>query len=125
MNRMSDVRGNSPRDTARLPIISGPPANESPLMTSSALPGSNHQSEVLDFTRTRRQEQLREEYCAAGRKLVRGTAAARDAGQTFERSLWRQVAETGLFGLHLPEPFGGRGWSIAETAAVLGRVRSA
>ena len=86
-------------------------------MTSSALPGSNHQSEVLDFTRTRRQEQLREEYCAAGRKLVRGTAAARDAGQTFERSLWRQVAETGLFGLHLPEPFGGRGWSIAETAA--------
>ena len=91
--------------------------DELPFMTSSALPGSSHQNEVLDFTPTRRHEQLREEYCDAARKLVRATAAARDAGLTFERSLWRQVAGTGLFGLHLPESFGGRGWSIADAAA--------
>ncbi len=63
----------------------------------------------MDFTDERKYDRLRMEFCAAGRKLVRGSAAARDAGQLFERALWRQVADTGLFGLHLPESLGGRG----------------
>jgi isovaleryl-CoA dehydrogenase len=71
----------------------------------------------MDFTWTPRQERLRAEFRDAGRELVRPGAAARDAGQRFERGLWRSVAASGLFGLHLPCRFGGKGWSIADAAA--------
>lgn len=66
---------------------------------------------------TPRQEQLRHRFFEAGRDLVRPGAAARDAGQAFERDLWRRVAATGLFGLHLPCGLGGGGLSIEEAAA--------
>ncbi len=68
----------------------------------------------MDLTNERKHDRLRAEFREAGRGLVRDSAAARDAGQLFERDLWRQVVDTGLFGLHLPESLGGRGWSIAE-----------
>lgn len=71
----------------------------------------------MEFTRTERQETLRREFFAAGRDLLRTGAAARDAGAPFERSLWRAVAGTGLFALHLPKWAGGRDASVPEAAA--------
>ena len=71
----------------------------------------------MDFTRTELQESLRREFYTAGRDLVRPGAAARDAGQPFERSLWRAVAQTGLFALHLPAWAGGRALTLPDAAA--------
>lgn len=64
-----------------------------------------------------RQLALRKQYREAARDLVRPSAAARDAGQLFERALWRQVAETGLLGLYWPVWAGGKDLSLWDSVA--------
>ena len=71
----------------------------------------------MDFTWTAKQKGLRREFYEAARDLVRPDAAARDAGQVFDRALWRRVAQTGLFGLYLPVWAGGRDLLIWDAAA--------
>lgn len=65
------------------------------------------------------QQEIRAHYLAVGRELVRPTSAERDQALGFDRELWRALGATGLFGVHMPERFGGRGLGVWEFSAAL------
>ncbi len=45
--------------------------------------------------------------------------AAREAARGFDREIWRAIGEVGLFGLPIPERWGGSGQSVTTTAKVM------
>lgn len=65
------------------------------------------------------QQAIRAHYLAVGRDLVRPTSAERDQALGFDRELWRALGATGLFGVHMPERFGGQGLGVWEFSAAL------
>ncbi|MCD8522369.1 MAG: acyl-CoA/acyl-ACP dehydrogenase [Saccharospirillaceae bacterium] len=65
------------------------------------------------------QQEIRDFYEQVALKRVRPSAAARDVTLTFDRQIWRDLGASGLFGLHMPEEFGGRGLGLREFAAAL------
>jgi len=62
---------------------------------------------------------LKSKYYTVGQEIVRPSAAERDATVNFDRSLWKKVGNTGLFGLCMPEEYGGAGLGIADFGAAL------
>lgn len=62
---------------------------------------------------------LKSKYFKVGHDIVRPSAAERDAAVNFDRALWKKVADTGLFGICMPEEYGGAGLGIAEFGAAL------
>ena len=80
----------------------------------------------MDFDLTADQEDLRD----GVRRLLQGRApmsAVRQLASSagVERSLWRELAEAGVFSLRLPDDQGGAGLGMAEAALVfeeLGRA---
>ena len=82
--------------------------------------------ETTDLVLTDEQRQVAD---AIGQMLAResDSAAVRRVafeGDGFDRALWRQLAEQGALGLHLPEAHGGLGLGITElvlVAEALGR----
>lgn len=62
---------------------------------------------------------LKSKYYTVGQEIVRPSAAERDATVNFDRSLWKKVGSTGLFGLCMPEEYGGAGLGIADFGAAL------
>jgi len=62
---------------------------------------------------------LKSKYYTVGHDIVRPSAAERDAKVNFDRALWKRVGDTGLFGLCMPEEYGGAGLGIAEFGAAL------
>lgn len=62
---------------------------------------------------------LKSKYYTVGQEIVRPSAAERDATVNFDRSLWKKVGNTGLFGLYMPEEYGGAGLGIADFGAAL------
>ena len=65
------------------------------------------------------QQAIREHYLRVGRELVRPTSAQRDQELVFDRELWRALGSSGLFGVHMPERFGGQGLGVWEFSAAL------
>jgi len=65
------------------------------------------------------QQSLKSKYYNVGYDIVRPSAAERDAKINFDRVLWKKVGDTGLFGLCMPEEYGGAGLGIAEFGAAL------
>ncbi|MBU2038004.1 MAG: acyl-CoA dehydrogenase family protein, partial [Gammaproteobacteria bacterium] len=65
------------------------------------------------------QQEIRDFYEQVALKRVRPSAASRDVTLTFDRQIWRDLGASGLFGLHMPEEFGGRGLGLREFAAAL------
>jgi alkylation response protein AidB-like acyl-CoA dehydrogenase len=49
---------------------------------------------------------------------LRGSARAALTGDGGTPAIWRKIAEQGWLGLHVPEEFGGSGFTLAETAVV-------
>lgn len=75
----------------------------------------------MDFTFTTEQD---EAATLAARILGDHTATAHltaveDAGDRFDRDLWRALADAGLLSLHLPEEHGGAGLGLIELCRVL------
>jgi alkylation response protein AidB-like acyl-CoA dehydrogenase len=62
---------------------------------------------------------LKSKYYAVGHKIVRPSAAQRDAEVHFDRALWKRVGDTGLFGICMPKEYGGAGLGIADFGAAL------
>lgn len=73
----------------------------------------------MKMTWTVEQLAIRDRYQAVGRELVRPSAAQRDKVLSFDRGLWRELAQSGLFGVHMPKVYGGQGLGIWEFAAAL------
>ncbi len=73
----------------------------------------------MDFAFTEEQQQLHAKFRQIGRDLVSPGARQRDEDAEFDRALWRRLAETGFFGLHMPKEYGGGGRGIWEFAAAL------
>jgi len=76
--------------------------------------------ETTDLVLTDEQRQVAD---AIGQMLAResDSAAVRRVafeGDGFDRALWRQLAEQGALGLHLPEAHGGLGLGITELVLV-------
>jgi len=65
------------------------------------------------------QQEIRDFYEQVARERVRPSAASRDITLTFDRQIWRDLGASGLFGLHMPEEFGGRGLGLREFTAAL------
>ena len=63
------------------------------------------------------QQSLKSKYYTVGYDIVRPSAAERDAKINFDRVLWKKVGDTGLFGLCMPEEYGGSGLGIADFGA--------
>ncbi len=53
-----------------------------------------------------------------GHRLNAGRAS-RESARTFDRETWRQLGEMGLFGLPIPEEWGGSGRDVTTTARVM------
>jgi alkylation response protein AidB-like acyl-CoA dehydrogenase len=53
-----------------------------------------------------------------GRSLNAGRAA-REAARTFDRETWRAIGEVGLFGLPIPERYGGSAQNVTATARAM------
>lgn len=68
---------------------------------------------------TRQQQSIREHYRGVGETLVRPSVTSRDRDLEFDRELWRELGKSGLFGVHMPSEYGGRGLGIWEFAAAL------
>jgi isovaleryl-CoA dehydrogenase len=62
---------------------------------------------------------LKSKYYTVGHEIVRPSAAQRDAKINFDRALWKRVGNTGLFGICMPEEYGGAGLGIADFGAAL------
>ena len=54
-----------------------------------------------------------------GEKMPREKRIAWDREATWDRALFREIAEMGLIGLTIPEPYGGAGQDIYAAAAVI------
>lgn len=65
------------------------------------------------------QLEIKNTYCEIGRNLVRPSTAHRDQTATFDRELWKELGNTGLFGICMPKEYGGAGLGIREFAAAL------
>lgn len=65
------------------------------------------------------QQDIHNFYEQVGRERVRPSSAERDHQLTFDRQLWRELGATGLFGLHMPLEWGGKGLGLREFAAAL------
>ena len=65
------------------------------------------------------QQEIRDYYEQVGRERVRPSAAERDLTLTFDRQIWCDLGASGLFGIHMPEEFGGKGLGLREFAAAL------
>ncbi|HLD65679.1 MAG TPA: acyl-CoA dehydrogenase family protein [Pseudomonas sp.] len=73
----------------------------------------------MHMTWNEQQRTIRDHYEAVGRELVRPSASQRDRNLSFDRELWRELARSGLFGVHMPLAYGGQGLGIWEFAAAL------
>lgn len=65
------------------------------------------------------QLEIRDYYEQVALQRVRPSAAERDQNLSFDRQIWRDLGASGLFGLHMPEEFGGQGLGLREFAAAL------
>lgn len=76
--------------------------------------------EIITFTRTEEQAML----AATVRELLESTAdmdSVREASLSntaIDRAVWNGLAQMGVLGLHIPEEYGGAGYSFVETAIV-------
>lgn len=73
----------------------------------------------MHMTWNEQQRAIRDRYETVGRELVRPSASQRDRSLSFDRALWRELARSGLFGVHMPLAYGGQGLGIWEFAAAL------
>ncbi|MET1077518.1 MAG: acyl-CoA dehydrogenase family protein [Pseudomonas sp.] len=73
----------------------------------------------MQITWSEHQRAIRARYQTVGHELVRPTAGQRDSSLSFDRELWRNLARSGLFGVHMPTAYGGQGLGIWEFAAAL------
>jgi len=73
----------------------------------------------MNMTWNVEQRAIRDYYETVGRELVRPSASQRDQYLSFDRDLWRALARSGLFGIHMPKAYGGQGKGIWEFAAAL------
>lgn len=73
----------------------------------------------MHTTWNEQQRTIRARYKAVGQELVRPSVAQRDRTLCFDRELWRSLALSGLFGVHMPTAYGGQGLGVWEFAAAL------
>jgi hypothetical protein len=73
----------------------------------------------MDFNFTGEQKQLRESIVKFAQGELNRDVIERDRAQVFSRDLWRQCADFGLFGLPVPEEYGGAGADPLSCAIAL------
>lgn len=73
----------------------------------------------MDFSWSEQQQSLWEETVRFAQEHLTDDVIARDQNQVFPESHWQAIAQQGLFGLNMPEAYGGCGYNNVTTARTL------